>query len=100
MGGPCDVQGDLYTVSLPALNAELLSGLGVDWQDLLIVGVAVGIVFTVSVMQEKGVNVCDALYRKPTVIRWGALYALLLFIIIFGAYGNGYTPVDPLYAQY
>ena len=86
--------------SLPALNAELLSGLGVDWQDLLIVGVTVGIVFTVSVIQEKGVRVCDALYRKPTVIRWGTLYALLLFIIVFGAYGNGYTPVDPLYAQY
>ena len=51
-------------------------------------------------MQEKGVKVCDALYQRPTVIRWGALYALILFIIIFGAYGNGYTPVDPLYAQY
>ena len=86
--------------SFPALNAELLSKLGVDGQDLMIVGVAVGIVFAVSLMQEKGVNVRDALYQKPTVIRWSALYALILFIVIFGAYGNGYTPVDPLYAQY
>ena len=82
------------------LNADLFSELGVDGQDLLIVSVAVGIVFAVSLIQEKGIKVCDALYQKPTVIRWGALYALLLFIIIFGAYGNGYTPVDPLYAQY
>lgn len=86
--------------SFPVLNADLFSKLGVDGQDLMIVGVAVGIVFAVSLMQEKGVKVCDALYQRPTVIRWGALYALILFIIIFGAYGNGYTPVDPLYAQY
>lgn len=86
--------------SFPALNAELLSKLGVDGQDLVIVGVAVGVVFAVSLLQEKGVKVCEALYQKPTVIRWGTLYALLLFIIIFGAYGNGYTSVDPLYAQY
>ena len=86
--------------SFPVLNADLFSKLGVDGQDLMIVGVAVGIVFAVSLMQEKGVKVCDALYQRPTVIRWSALYAMILFIIIFGAYGNGYTPVDPLYAQY
>lgn len=83
-----------------SLNAALLEALSIDGADFLIVGVTVLIVFVVSLLNEKGICVREALQKKPTPVRWAVLYALILFIIIFGAYGVGYVPVDPMYANF
>ena len=53
-----------------------------------------------SLLNEKGICVREALQKKPTPVRWAVLYALILYIIIFGAYGVGYVPVDPMYANF
>lgn len=82
------------------LNGELLKQMGVDWKDMGIVLVTILIIFAISVWNEKGVIVREALAKKPVVVRWAVLYALLLFIVIFGAYGAGYIPVDPIYANF
>ena len=37
---------------------------------------------------------------QPAAVRWTVFYALILFIIVFGAYGKGYIPVDPMYANF
>lgn len=82
------------------LNGELLKQMGVDWKDMGIVLVTILIIFAISVWNEKGVIVREALAKKPVVVRWAVLYALILFIVIFGAYGAGYIPVDPIYANF
>ena len=82
------------------LNGELLKQMGVDWKDMGIVLVTILIIFAISVWNEKGVIVREALAKKPVVVRWAVLYALILFIVIFGAYGTGYIPVDPIYANF
>ena len=86
--------------SFTGLDARTLYKLGIDWHDLCIVGVTLLIVFVVSLIQEKGIVVRDALAKKNIAVRWGILYALILYIIIFGAYGFGYIPVDPMYAHF
>lgn len=53
----------------------------------LIVGVTLLIVFVVSILNEKGINVREKLKTKNIALRWCVWYALILFIIIFGAYG-------------
>ena len=86
--------------SFTGMNEETMKVLGVDWQDLLIVGITLIMIFTVSVMNERGVCLRDTLAKKKIVLRWCVLYALAFYIIIFGAYGFGYLPVDPMYAQF
>ena len=83
-----------------SINGELLKALSIDGKDFLIVGVTVLIVFIVSLLNEKGICVRKALAEKPLPVRWAVLYALILYIIIFGAYGMGYVPVDPMYANF
>ena len=85
---------------LDSLSVELLDSLGIDPMDLLIVGVTVLIVFTVSVLKERGVSIRQSLKEKPTALRWALLYALIFYILIFGAYGKGYIPVNPMYANF
>lgn len=82
------------------LNEDLLETLGVDIQDLIIVGVTLLIVFVISILNEKGIQVRASLQKRNVVVRWAVLYALILYIIIFGAYGTGYIPVDPIYANF
>lgn len=74
--------------------------LGVDSKDFIIVLITCLIVFVVSVLKEKNINVCQAIGNKNIVIRWSIWYILILYIIIFGAYGVGYVPVDPIYAGF
>ena len=74
--------------------------LGLDGSDFLIVLAAVLIVFTISVLNEKGVSVRQSVAGFPLPARWALYYALIFFIIIFGAYGPGYVPIDPIYANF
>ncbi len=86
--------------SLASLNDGLLVKLGIDRLDFIIIGVTLLIVFIVSVINEKGISVREVLAGKSIATRWAVYYSLIMFVVIFGAYGFGYAPVDPLYAQF
>lgn len=86
--------------SFKSLNDELLLSLGIDILDVGICILTVIIIFIISVLNEKGIIVRDRLKNSSTVFRWIVLYALILYIVIFGAYGHGYVPVDPIYANF
>ncbi len=73
---------------------------GLDICDFAIVMVVVLIVFIIGILREKGIAVREELSKKNIVIRWVILLALIFFVIIFGAYGAGYTPVEPMYADF
>ena len=58
------------------------------------------IVLTVSILNERGIRIRETLSRQPLALRWALWYALIFYILIFGAYGVGYIPVDPMYANF
>lgn len=82
------------------VTVDLLKTLSIDPMDFLIVGITLVIVLIVSLMNEKGIIVRHSLQKHHTAIRWAVLYALIFYIIIFGAYGKGYVPVNPMYANF
>ena len=69
-------------------------------RDLQIVGIGAVILLTVSILQERGGSIRSRLSARPAWQRWAVWYALLLFILIFGAYGPGYVAIDPMYANF
>lgn len=71
-----------------------------DRYDAVIVLVTLAIVFAVSLVNERGASVRAWLKARPTAVRWALLYALIFYILIFGAYGHDYDAVIPLYANY
>ena len=87
-------------VNFTALNDQNLRPFGIDSKDLFIVGVVVLIVFVVGLLKEKGIDVNERIASQNIVVRRVILYALIMFIIVFGAYGPGYVPVDPMYAEF
>jgi len=83
-----------------AISADLMKTLSVDSKDFLIVGITLVTVLVISLLNERGIVVRDALQKQHTVVRWALLYALIFYIIVFGAYGVGYVPVNPMYANF
>ncbi|MGN1343265.1 MAG: MBOAT family protein, partial [Traorella sp.] len=81
------------------INGEILS-LGMDIKDYLIIGLAILIVLLISILQEKGIDIRDVISKQNTFIRWSLYYSFIFFIVIFGAYGYGYVPIDPIYANF
>ena len=49
---------------------------------------------------EKKPDLFEHFPKIPTFWRWSVYYGLIVFIIVFGAYGAGYQTVDLIYAGF
>jgi len=78
---------------------ELLK-LGLDKADYFIIILGIIVVFIISLLKEKKINIRESISKKNITIRWIIYISLILAIIVFGAYGPGYIPVDPIYADF
>ncbi len=83
-----------------SLTPELMEQLQIDVQDFVIVALTLVIVLVVGLFNERGANLRAELRKKNIAVRWAVVYAVILYIVIFGAYGKGYIPVDPMYANF
>ena len=73
---------------------------GMEKHDYLIIAVTVMIVALIGLLHERGVKIRDFAAKRNIVIRWALYLGLIMYTVIFGAYGLGYIPVDPIYAQF
>jgi D-alanyl-lipoteichoic acid acyltransferase DltB (MBOAT superfamily) len=84
------------TNSSPGALAGLLSGLGVSRTDLMINAILVIFLFAVERFQ-KDQPLPEFLNRMPKLPRWSFYYALLLIIVLLGAYNSNQ---DFIYARF
>ncbi len=86
---------------LTTLWDHSILSLGLDKYDVLVLGVSLILLFVLALFQEeKGFRLRQALAQRSLAVRWLCYYGLILFVVIFGAYGAGYLPVDPMYASF
>lgn len=74
--------------------------LGKHMDELIIAFLGLMVVLIVDILHEKNISVREHIYRLRLPIRWGIWYAAIMAVIIFGAYGVGYTVTDMIYASY
>ena len=74
--------------------------LGLDIYDLAVLAAGTVILLAVGLMQEKKWHIREKAAALPLPVRWGIYIGAVCVIIIFGAYGSGYAPVDPVYANF
>lgn len=86
--------------SLESFADGTFLALGLDGHDLLISAAMLVLVLAIGVARECGKGICKPAASLPIPARWSVLIGLFLLIVVFGAYGYGYAPVDPLYAQF
>lgn len=93
--------GKIFTsFSFQTLSDGYLFELGADSYDFIIVGVIIVLLFFIGIVNEKNKSIRESAYNINVFASFSVSLALILIIVIFGAYGDGYTPVDPIYASF
>lgn len=77
-----------------------LMKLGLSGLDYIILGLAIVVMFTVSLLQERLGSVRELLYQKPAALRYGVIFALFLAVLLMGSYGIGYNAGNFIYNQF
>lgn len=72
-------------------------GLGLDWIELTITAVSLVILLVVSILQNRGTRIREAIAAKCLPVRWMIWYALLFYTILLGYYGPGYSAAEFIY---
>lgn len=90
----------LTDFSLRELSLETVAKANLDYLDIIVVIVSTLVVLVFSILKEKNIDIAHRLSEKNIVIRWGVVAAAVTAIVIFGAYGVEYTPVEPMYADF
>ena len=83
-----------------AIRDRSLFTFGMDATDYVVILVLMAVIFVISLLQERGVKIREGLAAKGFLVHTLVIWALILFIVIFGAYGFGYLPVNPIYAEF
>ena len=86
--------------TLMTLNDGYFFELGADGYDYIIVAVVLVIVTVVGILNEKNISIREVAYNKGVLTSFSVTFALIIITVVFGAYGDGYTPVDPIYAAF
>ncbi|MDE5778809.1 MAG: MBOAT family protein [Lachnospiraceae bacterium] len=74
--------------------------IGLDKYDIILAVASLFVVFLVDIIHEKGISIRNKVASFKMPLRWSFWYAVIFLIVIFGAYGAGYTIVDMIYAAY
>lgn len=86
--------------SFSSVLDKSLFRLGADIQDFGIVAAVIVLVLIIGIFNERKISIREKAYDKHILLSFALSYALIMMIVIFGAYGDGYTPVDPIYAGF
>lgn len=94
------MQWNMFTASsLGQLWDGRMAGLGLTAADWAVALAGTGLMFFVSLIQGKG-SVRVQLAEKPFWQRAGIWYVLLVIVLVFGAYGQGYDASQFVYNQF
>ena len=95
---PLETLAAIY-VGLQLFGNGVLSGLGLEWTELMILAVSILFSAWVTIHNQKE-DMRVTLEKKPIWLRWIALYALLFYVILLGKYGPGYSASEFIYQNF
>ncbi len=98
--GVCMFRSMFREFSVHELWDGTLLNFGLDKADYLAVFVGCLVVAAVEFIKEKKLPGSEGIRKQKLPVRWAAYYALILAVVIFGAYGTGYQQVDLIYAGF
>lgn len=94
------LDGVITRFSLDSFSNGTLFSLGLDVCDFWIIGIGVGLLFLFDAYCELKESTWDVIALQGTCMQLIIWVMLFVVVVVFGAYGYGYAPVDPMYAQF
>ena len=85
----------LFGSGKPGFNAGVI-----DAYDLALCILGVIILIVTDTIKEYKIDVKELIVQRNSVLRYAVYLSVFFIIVIFGAYGQGYIPVDPIYGGF
>lgn len=79
---------------------DSLYDMGLDRKDFWMLCFSIMILWVISYMQERRIKIRQELAKQNIWFRWLIYIVAVVFIIVFGIYGEGYDPVQFIYFQF
>lgn len=90
-----------FTVWNPGvITSGIFLEMGLTIRDWYVVFFMVLVLLIAGIIQERGTNIRDAVAAWVLPARWAFYIAAVLFLVLFGVYGPGYTASDFIYQQF
>lgn len=89
----------LFARSEQSFSARM-TALGLNGRAWLVFLLAMAVLFTVSLLRERGMHLRETIAERPLVLRWVLIFGLLTVILVFGVYGEGYSASQFVYRNY
>lgn len=86
--------------SIRPFQDGIFLGLGLERSDIAVVVAGCLVVAVIGMIKERGICVRARLAESRIPVRWCAYYALMLAVVVFAAYGDGYQAADMIYAGF
>lgn len=74
--------------------------LGLDQKQIMLVFVMILVMLVVSLAQENGIRIRQKLEEQNMLFQWLVIIAAIVFVLIYGAYGEGFSAADFVYKQF
>ena len=58
------------------------------------------VLLVVSLMQEKGIRIRQKLEEQNMLFQWLVIIGAIVFVLIYGAYGDSFSAADFVYQQF
>lgn len=73
---------------------------GMEKADLFVLVIAVGVLIICGLLKYMGIDVHEKYKALPGIAKYWVCFAMVMIIAVFGAYGMGYIPPDPIYGGF
>lgn len=85
-----------------SIGLSQISSLGLGNKEYLLILAGIVIIFIVSLIQERNdkTTIRELLDKKPFALRWFAVFAGVVTVVVFGVYGSGFNAADFVYMQF
>lgn len=85
-----------------SIGLSQISSLGLGNKEYLLILAGIVLIFIVSLIQERNdkTTIRELLDKKPFALRWFAVFAGVVTVVVFGVYGSGFNAADFVYMQF
>ncbi|MBR3988602.1 MAG: MBOAT family protein [Clostridia bacterium] len=89
-----------FDLGFVSLLRGLISDQSLRIQDMLMLFLAIAVLFTIDILQERGIKIRESIDNKNIVIKWAIIYILIFAILLFGVYGPRYDASAFIYGNF
>lgn len=74
--------------------------LGLTAREMFLIFLMLIVVLVVSLLQENGMKIRQTLEKQNILFQWLIIIGAIVFLLIYGAYGGGFSAADFVYQQF